>query len=151
MFVQFQQELFVPFQTGVTWQWQALTDDKRHQNITIKPRLNQSHFSALSGSAPGSDSLKWHTYSREMIESFGEGMTGECVCASVCISDLLLHVDKQPHPYYLPLPLSLSLSEGEQRQGLPTTRSNRDLFPYQLDQTAACQRKARQKEGGMHG
>lgn len=28
-FVQFQQELFVPFQTGVTWQWQALTNNQR--------------------------------------------------------------------------------------------------------------------------
>lgn len=35
-FVQFQQELFVPFQTGVTWQWRALTNNQRHQNITIK-------------------------------------------------------------------------------------------------------------------
>lgn len=86
MFVQFQQELFLPFQAGVTWQWQALTNDKRHQDITSKLRLNQSHFSPLSGS----DSLKWHIYSTEVIESFGEGMTGECVCASECISDLLL-------------------------------------------------------------
>lgn len=39
-FVQFQQELFVPFQTGVTWQWQALTNNQRQQNIAIKPRLD---------------------------------------------------------------------------------------------------------------
>lgn len=70
----------------------------------------------------------------------------------VCISDLLLHVDKQPHPFHVPLSLSrfllLSL-RGRAAAGPATTRSKRDLLPYQWDQTAACQRKARQKEGEM--
>lgn len=70
---------------------------------------------------------------------------------SGCISDLLLQVDKQPHPFCFLFYLSLSLSTkgGVMPQPAHTRRSKRDLLPYQLEQTAARQRKVRQNEGGM--
>lgn len=56
----------------------------------------------------------------------------------MCIGDLLVMCTN-----------NLILSEVGGRRCPPTTRSNRDLLPYQLEQTGACQRNARLKDGEM--
>lgn len=123
--VQFQQELFVPFQTGVTWQ--ALTNNQWHQNTAIKPRLISRHTQGALQVV----TLKWHR--QEDNWWFGESMRVQCVNECVLVTSC-----RQTTPPILSL--SLSLSGVEWWQGPPTTRSKRDLIPYQMDQTAACQR-----------
>lgn len=123
--MQFLQELFVPFRAEVTWMWQALNDQPL-QDVMIKswgqlkllaPRRTVPD-SKMAGMIEGSVGIRL-------------GRISERICDPPCIRC------RQTTP---PLLSSALSAKAERRQGPPTTRSNRDLLPYQLAQTAACQR-----------
>lgn len=59
-----------------------------------------------------------------------------------------IHECKQLHPCYLHALSLASSHEAELQQSPPTSRSARDLLPYQHEQTAVRQRKARRDRRG---